>query len=411
MKKNSIFHIIIQKRFYSIKRNFTSIFLFIILLKKNHLYFIKILIIIFFNWNNIIFVKILNFYINHNIEVEKIEYQLNYYNNLKSNKIKVYKKIKNPKISIISPIYNRQSYLKKFLRNMEFQSFQGIEIILVNDCSMDNFEKIIEKYISKDKRIIILNNKKRKGTFIARNLGVLFAKGKYVNIPDPDDIISKNILSICYKYAEKYKYDIIKFRVKKTENEQVNLKNLKNLINGLGDIQQPRLSTYIFYFNYEIKKREFYIWNKFIKKEIYIKSLNSLNKFYFNMYVSYMEDQIMNYILYRNAKSLYYINNIGYYYILNSMSICKRKLNTEKITIFKFIYLKIIFEYSKNTKFEKDISNFLGTSLLKHIKLSSNYSNLALLYDIINIYLNSKYISKNNKNLLLKIKNNLKKNN
>ena len=53
---------------------------------------------------------------------------------------------------------------------------------------------------------------------MARNLGVLFAKGKYVNIPDPDDIISKNILSNCYKYAEKYKYDIIKFEVKKKKS-------------------------------------------------------------------------------------------------------------------------------------------------------------------------------------------------
>ena len=394
-----------NKRFHNQKTYYTYNFLNFILLIKSYLYIIKILIIIFFNWNNIIFIQIFNLYITHNIEDEKIEYQFNY-NILNSTQIKVYKKIKNPKISIVTPIYNRQSYIMRFLRNMEFQSFKDIEIILVNDCSIDNFEKKIERYISKDKRIIILNNKKRKGTFMARNLGVLFAKGKYVNIPDPDDIISKYILSKCYKYAEKYKYDIIKFRVK-IKNEIVNLKNLENLINELGEIHQPQLSTYIFYLNNEIKYRDFSLWNKFIKKDIYIISLNSFNKFYFNMHITYMEDRIMNYILYRYAKSLYYIKNIGYYYILNSMSICKRIFKTDQLAILKFIYLKIIFEYSKNTKFEKDMSNTLETEILNGIKLSFNYSNLTFIYDIINIYLNSKFISFSNKNLLLNIKNSL----
>ena len=332
MKIKLIVHKFSHKRFHTSKRYYTYNFLNFILLIKDYLYIIKILIIMFFNWNNIIFIQIFNLYITHNIEDEKIEYQFNY-NNLNSNKIKTHKTIKNPKISIITPIYNRQSYIMRFIRNMEFQSFQDIEIILVNDCSIDNFEEIIERYISKDKRIIILNNKKRKGTFMARNLGVLFAKGKYVNIPDPDDIISKNILSNCYKYAEKYKYDIIKFRVK-IKNEIVNLKNLENLINELGDIHQPQLSTYLFYLNNEIKYRDFSLWNKFIKKDIYITSLNSFNKFYFNMHITYMEDRIMNYILYRYAKSLYYIKNIGYYYILNSMSICKRIFKTDQLAIF-----------------------------------------------------------------------------
>ena len=244
---------------------------------------------------------------------------------------------------------------------------------------------------------------------MARNLGVLFAKGKYVNIPDPDDIISKNILSNCYKYAEKYKYDIIKFGVKK-KNQIVNLKNIENLINELGDIHQPQLSTYLFYFNNDIKYRDFPLWNKFIKKDIYIITLNSFNKFYFNMYITFIEDRIMNYILYRYAISLYYLKNIGYYYIQNSMSICKRIFKRDQTAIFRFIYLKIIFENSKNTKFEKDMSNTLVTEILKGLTLSSNYSNFTFLYDTINIYLNSKYISFNNKNLLLDIKNKLIKN-
>jgi glycosyltransferase involved in cell wall biosynthesis len=61
-----------------------------------------------------------------------------------------------------------------------------------------------------DERIKIIKNKKNKGTFISRNIGVLFSRGKYIVLPDPDDILSKDILNICYKYAEKYNLHLIR---------------------------------------------------------------------------------------------------------------------------------------------------------------------------------------------------------
>ena len=388
---------LIKKR-YKISKFFNFTFLF-----KNNLYFIKIFLIIIINWKNIIFIKIIKFYIGNYIGVERIENQLNYYNNLKSNKIKAYNKIKNPKISIISPLYNRKLFIIRFLNNIQFQRFQDIEIILVNDCSNDNSKKIIDNYLVKDNRMKIINNKKRKGTFFTRNLGVLFSKGKYIFIPDPDDIFSKSILSICYKYAEKYNYDIIKFDI----NNKYVIFNINNLIYELRDLKQPELSTNLFYKNNELLRREFVIWNKLIKKEIYLLSLNSINKFYLNMYITLNEDQIMNYFLLRSAKSLYYINNIGYYYIQNSMSITRRLLLGNALNfICKFLYMKILFEYSKNTKYEKDMSNLLSTNFLKGLNLPQNYFNFTIFNDLTNIYQNSKFISADNKNYLLHIKKN-----
>ena len=370
----------------------------------NNSYFIKVIIFIFLNLNNIKFIHIFNLYITKIIGTVKFENQLNYYNNLKQKEIKVFKKIKNPKISIISPIYNRKSYIIQFIHNIQFQRFQDIEIILVDDCSIDNSKKIIKQYLAKDNRIIIINNKKRKGTFFTRNLGVLFSKGKYVVIPDPDDIISKSILSICYKYAEKYNYDIIKFDI---TNKYI-IFNKNNLIYEIRDLKQPELSTNLFYKNNELQRREFVIWNKLIKKEIYLLSLNSINKFYLNMYITFNEDQIMNYFLLRSAKSLYYINNIGYYYMPNSMSITRRLLLGNALNfICKFLYMKILFEYSKNTKYEKDMSNLLATYFLKKLNLPQNYFNFTIFNELTIIYQNSKFISGDNKNHLLHIKNKL----
>lgn len=81
------------------------------------------------------------------------------------------------------------------------------------------------------------------------------------------------------------------------------------------------------------------------------------------MYMTYLEDQFMNYILQRTAKSFYYSKKIGYFYLPNSISITKNVYKISLLRIkFVFIYLKLIFEYSKNIKFQKDISNLSFTN-------------------------------------------------
>lgn len=112
-------------------------------------------------------------------------------------------------------------------------------------------------------------------------------------------------------------------------------------------IYQPELSTNIFYGNNELEAIDYNISNKFIKKEVYIKSLNILNYFYLNMCMTYMEDSLMNYILLKTlktAKFLYFSNKIGYYYLKNSISITKNIFKINQLRIqFIFIYLKLIY--------------------------------------------------------------------
>ena len=364
--------------------------------------FIFIIFILIFILNKIIFMNNLGIFISNRIEIKKIDNYFKYCIKFEQNKIKHYKKIINPLISIISPIYNRKSYILRLLKNIQYQSFQNFEIILVDDCSIDNSLDLINNYYRNDRRITIIKNKKRKGTFLARNIGVLYSKGKYVIIPDPDDILIKNIIIICYKYAEKFKYDIIRFNIFK--GKEINNKAFKEY--GNKNLTQPEIYTNIFYLNNELIQTDYFVWNKFIRKEIYIISLNSLTKFYLNLYMTIFEDQIMNYILLKNAKSLYFLNHIGYYYFLNSMSICNQPLKKIKNKIlFKFIYFKFIFEYSKNTKYEKDIGNYLITEFFLNLyKLTFDNNNYNFFYNIINMYLTSKFLSNSNKNILINIK-------
>ena len=330
-------------------------------LNSNNLIYIKIIFFLFFNWNNI---GILIRFINNQIEIGKIENHYKHYAIFISNKLRKNEQFKSAKISIITPIYNRKSYIIRFLRSIQYQSFQKLEIIIVDDCSIDNTIELINYYSQIDRRIMIIKQKKRKGTFFTRNIGAIYSKGKYLFIPDPDDIINKNILSICYKFSEKFNYDIIRFNVYQG-NKIINY-NIKTELYNI-KIIQPKLSTSLYYAKNELQKYEHNIYNKLIKKEIYIISLNSLNKFYFKIYMTLWEDQLMNLILYRTAKSFYFLNKIGYYYLRNSLSVTTQefKLNDLKAKC-QFLYLKFIFEYSKNTKYEKDMVNLQMTIFLRN---------------------------------------------
>ena len=371
---------------------------------------IILFIIIGLYYNINIISKLLNFisYISFKNEIKVMNYYLNICKNFKI--IKRFKIIPNTKISIISPIYNRERFIYRFLTSIQFQDFTEIEIILVDDSSIDNSVKIIEDYKKKDERIILIKNKKNKGTFIARNIGVLYAKGKYIILPDPDDILLKGIISFCYNNAEKFNYEIIRFTTYDGNEKLGYAKYVQKL--GNKPVYYPLLSTNIFYGYGELEMIDYSINNKFIKTKAYIKALNSLNNFYFNMYMIYMEDQLMNYILLTKAKSFYFSKRIGYYYLKNEMSITKNKNKMPKIRIkYIFLYLKIVFEYSKNTKYEKDMFNHLFTQLNKLFNIENDLANLSskedlnFYYYIINLYLNCKFITNENKYYF----NNLKK--
>ena len=167
------------------------------------------------------------------IEIYKIKNFLKFYSN--SNiVIKKFKKRDKSKISIIYAIYNREKFLNRLIKNLQYQNFIDIEIILVDDYSKDNSVNIIKEFLKKDERIILIRNKKNKGTFIARNIGILYSKGEYIFIPDPDDIISKDILRTSYRMAKKFNYDT--FLIDKYFNKKVDFYNYifnKNMVNKM----------------------------------------------------------------------------------------------------------------------------------------------------------------------------------
>ena len=110
------------------------------------------------------------------------------------------------KVSIIVPIYNTGSYLKKCIDSLVNQTEKEIEILLINDGSTDNSEKIVKDY--KDDRIIYIS-KKNEGIGKTRNLGIKKARGKYLMFIDSDDYIKNTCVEIMYKNAIENNADIV----------------------------------------------------------------------------------------------------------------------------------------------------------------------------------------------------------
>ena len=279
---------------------------------------------------------------------------------------KIFNKIINPKVSIIISVFNSEKTLIRLLRSIQNQLFDEIEIIFVDDFSHDNSIKIIEECQKEDHRIILIKNKKNLGTLISRNNGIFKSNGEYLIIPDSDDILDKNIISICYKIAKKYQYEMIRYNV--YEEQQNFIKIIKNLKSKL--ICQPELSTYIFYgFGY-LYLHEFTIWNKFIKREAFIKTLNNIDSYYLNQHMVIYEDGLINYALYRNVKSFYLIKKLGYYYLFNGKKSIQYNLNIKKnIPKYIFLYIKFIIDNSNNSKYEKDMALYLYHIYFNHIYL------------------------------------------
>ncbi|MGL4367549.1 MAG: glycosyltransferase family 2 protein [Brevinemataceae bacterium] len=103
--------------------------------------------------------------------------------------------MQNPLLSIIIPVYNVEKYLPQCIESVLNQTYQNIEIIIINDCSPANEEKIILTYTTKYKNIRYITHTKNLGLGGARNTGINHAQGEYITFLDSDDWIEKNAYS------------------------------------------------------------------------------------------------------------------------------------------------------------------------------------------------------------------------
>jgi len=336
------------------------------------------------------------------------------------------KKNENPDISVIITVYNQAHCFHGALRSVQNQSLKNIEIIIIDDCSLDNITEVIKNYTKEDKRIIYIRHESNDGKIKSRSDGVRMAKGKYITIIDGDDALSNdNILFKSFTIANLSNLDVVEFehaffKKKNYKGKNLNYRNIKNLYHRI--IYQPEL-TFKFIdlkgpdSNAGYANRN--IVSKLIKKKIFKNVLEYIGNKYTEDYLLDHEDTIMAVSLFNIAESYYFMNECGYYvannecdnsFLIPTIKICKPKsfkINNELDSI---KYLNFLLDKSKGNEIENELiyKELITIDYYKKLDklINKDFSYVYFILD--KIYeSNSNYIKR--KNRIFKIKDRLLK--
>ena len=113
-----------------------------------------------------------------------------------------------PKVSVIVPVYNVEKYLERCVQSLFNQTLKEIEIILVDDGSLDKSSQMCDEYAQQDERVKIIH-KKNEGLGFARNSGLAVAKGEFVAFVDSDDFVELKMYEDLYVLGIKEQADVV----------------------------------------------------------------------------------------------------------------------------------------------------------------------------------------------------------
>ena len=318
---------------------------------------------------------------------------------------KIYENVENPKISIILTLLNRENYLLRILRSIQNQPMKDIEIIFIDDGSTDNSVNIIKFHQQYDKRIILIKHEKNEGTLKSRNDGAYLAKGEYFLFSDSDDLLLYDILNKTYDAAKTGNYEIVQFAVyrRNTKGDMWNYGEIRNTT----PIYQPELSSLMYYYRGYLKQTDWHIWGKLIKREAFYRALEFIGDYYLNTHMSVNEDGLVDFMLLKKAESYIYIKDYGYVYFANPRSvILSIKKTINKALRDYFLYLKYLFEKTENNNHEKAMAGeqlrYVYNKFYHNFKETTE--NFEFYYEVLNLFINSRYINRNNRNRAKKIK-------
>ena len=269
------------------------------------------------------------------------------------------------------PIYNKEIYLGKAIKSIQRQSLKDIEIIAINDYSIDNSLNILKKIVTIDSRLKIINNDKNYGLLYSRAKGILNSKGEFVMNLDPDDeLLGHNSLQYLYKTAKKSKVDVVIFSY--LSNKEIIRKC--NIYNS--NLKQPKILQIAF--NEKNILKDYVFWNKLIKKNIIIKAYKIFKEKINSVKWNFHEDNIWSILIHKYAKSMICVKKVIYDYKSYSDSLMHNKGNL--LELINMIYRGEMFNKIFNKKEEKE---FMIKGILQSIIIFQYKKFLSLLFSYI----------------------------
>ena len=288
-------------------------------------------------------------------------------------------------VSVIVPFYNAQDTIVRCVASVQMQTYNELEIILIDDGSKDKGFEICQVLMQEDKRIVLIQQG-NKGVSAARNKGLEMAVGKYCCFVDADDFIDNDYVEYMVNNLEENEAELstcaycVEYEAKKWknvtygENKCLNLEDsLINFFSRMGMKGTPCC--------------------KLFKTEI----LNK-NRIRFNENIKMAEDKLFCYEYIIRCKRIFFATDVKYYYVLNSESASNRKYipiglydgnlpfitfremekdifnHSEKVTRFYMsfatkVYIRMVFKYNLFSHLSKDEINHIKKFIKRGYKL------------------------------------------
>ena len=322
---------------------------------------------------------------------------------------KIFYKSDDPKISIVISTMNAERFINDTLFSIQNQDFDDVEIVIVDDGSDDNTINIINEIMKIDPRIVLLQNGENRGTTYTKTKGILNTKGKYVMILDQDDMYTqKDAFSTLYFYAEKNNLEILGFSGIFSDKIPFPKPKYIHFYIEYPIIYPPRIKDQMYkvYDNGFVERVGWYLWNFFIRGDLYKKTINQIDPKFLNVKTVCHEDFIIFFLLTRNAKNYKQIKRAFYNQMhLQSKSKVSNKTSISTYTKIRYNknltcstvinYIEFLLKYTNDDYKDKNIASFE----LNHNFLSSQCRNNLFVREkginLCKLFLDNKFIGNN----------------
>ena len=348
---------------------------------------------------------------NDSLNLSSIKNEILSYKNLSnislsSFDLKYFEKSNEPKISLIIPLYYYQNNYNiiNFYMSIYNQSLTDIEIIFINYSGAETYKtKLIKLLMEKDNRIIYITNENKIQEYYPKKKGILSAKGEYILIIEPDDLLLNNILEKSYITAKKNNIDILQYYI--MVGNYKNNRLWKNIKCNNGIINSPKIEKFFFNCRY------FNLLDKLIKREIFLDSFQDMSSFYdIDEFYELIDDDMAFFALAKKAKSYGFFEEVGYFRNLTTSSSTGHyyfsNMNKKWNDMFYKLFKAMIFfdEKTKNNRIEKRwvFKFFLDKIYPYRNKLIYVDKYFLFIKDVIDYFLKCNYFTKGEKEKLLK---------
>lgn len=263
------------------------------------------------------------------------------------------------KISVIIPVYNTEKYIEKCIQSVLGQTYTNLEIICVDDGSVDNSGAILDAFAKKDARIKVIHQENA-GVSDARNAALRVATGDWIGFVDSDDYIDADMYETMLKANEQQGADIISCGYYlEYEDRCVVAENRKDVPAHAVDTKQ------FLRFVYErdvYKGVASYLWTRLIKRELVYSQNNEL-KTSFPKELDMSEDLIFLVEVMKDSKKSLYVETPLYHYLQRDDSVCHDEKKQLSNLSWAKGYLRIL-EMLKEQEAEDEVYNLVARMMV-----------------------------------------------